>query len=44
MNHRLLTPFIAIAALLVLLQLSAFTVSEGEYAVRTRFGQVQQAN
>ena len=44
MNHRLLTPFIAFAALLVLLLLSAFTVSEGEYAVRTRFGQVQQAN
>ena len=44
MNHRLLAPFIAFAALLVLLLLSAFTVSEGEFAVRTRFGQLQQDN
>lgn len=33
-----------IAALLLLLQLCAFAVGEGQYAVRTRFGRVQQAD
>jgi len=44
MNKRLIAPIAAIAGLLLLLSLSVFTVSETEFAVRTRFGQVQGAS
>ena len=44
MNDRLLAPLAAAAALLVLLSLSLFSVSESEFAVRTRFGQVQDSS
>jgi membrane protease subunit HflC len=37
-------PLAALAALLLLLQQCAFTVGEGEFAVRTRFGKVLQAD
>jgi membrane protease subunit HflC len=40
-NRHLIAPLVAVAGLLLLLSLSVFTVSETEYAVRTRFGQVQ---
>jgi membrane protease subunit HflC len=40
-NDRLLAPIAALVALLVVAALSVFTVSEQEFAVRTRFGQVQ---
>jgi len=40
-NDRLLAPAAAFVALLVVAGLSVFTVSEQEFAVRTRFGQVQ---
>jgi modulator of FtsH protease HflC len=43
MSDRLLAPLAVTAAVLVLLGLSAFTVGEGESAVRTRFGQVQDS-
>ena len=42
MNKHLIAPLAAVAGVLLLLSLSAFTVSETEYAVRTRFGQVQE--
>jgi len=41
-NERLFAPLAVAAAALLLLSLSVFTVSEGEFAVRTRFGQVQE--
>jgi membrane protease subunit HflC len=41
-NDRLLAPISALVALLVVAALSVFTVSEQEFAVRTRLGQVQQ--
>ena len=44
MNDRLLAPVFALVALLVIALLSVFTVGEQEFAVRTRFGQVQQAD
>lgn len=44
MKSRLLAPLAALAALSVLVASSAFTVSEGEFAVRTRFGQVQRSD
>jgi len=44
MNRHLLAPLVAVAGLLLLLLLSMFTVSESEFAVRTRFGQVQEGN
>ncbi|MDE2251463.1 MAG: hypothetical protein KGL25_08680 [Gammaproteobacteria bacterium] len=44
MNDRLLAPMAALVALLVIASLSVFTVGEQEFAVRTRFGQVQQAD
>ena len=44
MNDRLLAPVAVVVALLVVACLSVFVVSEGEFAVRTRFGQVQQAD
>jgi membrane protease subunit HflC len=44
MNDRLLAPVAAVVALLVIASLSIFAVSEGEFAIRTRFGQVQQAD
>jgi len=40
-NRQLIAPLAAIAGLLIFLSLSVFTVSESEFAVRTRFGQVQ---
>jgi len=40
-NDRWLAPISALVALLVVTGLSVFTVSEQEFAVRTRFGQVQ---
>jgi len=40
-NERLLAPGSALVALLVVAGLSVFVVSEQEFAVRTRFGQVQ---
>jgi membrane protease subunit HflC len=44
MKHGWVAPVALIGALLLLLQLCAFTVGEGQYAVRTRFGKVQQAD
>jgi modulator of FtsH protease HflC len=44
MKNRWLVPVAGIAALLLLLQLCTFTVGEGQYAVRTRFRQVLQAD
>ncbi len=44
MNDRLLAPISAFVALLVVVGLSVFTVSEQHFAVRTRFGQVQQGD
>ncbi len=44
MNNRWLLPVAGVGALLLLLQLCAFTVGEGQYAVRTRFRQVVQAD
>ena len=44
MNRHLLAPLVAVAGLLLLLLLTMFTVSESEFAVRTRFGQVQEGN
>ena len=41
MSARLRTPWVAAAALLALLWLSLYTVNEREFAVRTRFGQIQ---
>jgi membrane protease subunit HflC len=43
-NRKLIAPLAALAGLLILLSLSLFTVSESEFAVRTRFGQVQNGN
>jgi membrane protease subunit HflC len=43
-NDRLLAPISALVALLVAAGLSVFTVSDQEFAVRTRFGQVQQGD
>jgi membrane protease subunit HflC len=43
-NDRLLAPISVLVALLVVAALSVFTVSEQEFAVRTRFGQVQQTD
>jgi modulator of FtsH protease HflC len=40
-NDRLLAPVSALVAVLVVAGLSVFTVSEQEFAVRMRFGQVQ---
>jgi membrane protease subunit HflC len=40
-NRRLIGPLAAAAGVLILLLLSMFTVSESEFALRTRFGQVQ---
>ena len=44
MNKRLMAPLLAVTALLALLLLSLFTVSESEFAVRTRFGRVQDGS
>jgi membrane protease subunit HflC len=44
MKNRWFAPLLALGALLLLLQQSVFTVGEDEYAVRTRFRQVQQAS
>jgi modulator of FtsH protease HflC len=44
MNDRLLAPVAVVFALLVVAALSVFVVSESEFAIRTRFGQVQQAD
>jgi modulator of FtsH protease HflC len=44
MNRHLIGPLAALAGVLLLLALSMFTVSESEYAVRTRFGQVQEGS
>lgn len=44
MNDRLLAPVAVVVALLVVAALSVFVVGESEFAVRTRFGQVQQAD
>ncbi|MBS0388226.1 MAG: protease modulator HflC [Proteobacteria bacterium] len=44
MSARLLAPAAAVVALLVVAALSVFVVGEGEFAVRTRFGQVQRAD
>lgn len=44
MNDRLLAPISALVAVLVVVGLSVFTVGEQEFAVRTRFGQVQQGD
>ena len=44
MNKRLTAPLAAVTALLLVLLLCLFTVSEREFAVRTRFGQVQEGN
>ncbi len=41
MNKHFIAPLAAVAGLLILLSLSLFTVSETEFAVRTRFGKVQ---
>jgi len=43
-SERWLAPAAAIVALAVLVGLSVFVVDEDEFAVRTRFGQVQQAD
>jgi len=43
-NDRWLAPMSALVALLVVTGLSLFTVSEQEFAVRTRFGQVRQGD
>jgi membrane protease subunit HflC len=40
-NERWLAPISALVAVLVVVALSVFTVSEQEFAVRTRFGRVQ---
>lgn len=42
MNSRLLAPLAAVVALLVVASLCLFAVGQSEFAVRTRFGQVQQ--
>lgn len=44
MNDRLLAPVAVVVALLVVAGLSVFVVSESEFAIRIRFGQVQQAD
>jgi modulator of FtsH protease HflC len=44
MNRHLIAPVSAVVGLLLLLSLSLFTVGESEFAVRTRFGQVQEGN
>ncbi len=44
MNERMLAPLAAAVAVVVLLCLSLFTVGESEFAVRTRFGAVQDGN
>ena len=44
MSDRLLAPIAAAVALMVLSCLSLFTVSEREFAVRTRFGALQDGN
>jgi membrane protease subunit HflC len=44
MNRHWIAPLSAVAGLLLLLSLSLFTVGESEFAVRTRFGQVQEGN
>ena len=44
MNKQLMGPIAAVSGLLLLLSLSLFTVSETEFAVRARFGQVQDGN
>jgi membrane protease subunit HflC len=44
MNKHLMAPFVALAGILLLLSLSLFTVRETEFAVRTRFGQVQEGS
>jgi modulator of FtsH protease HflC len=43
-SDRWFAPLAVVAALLVLLSLSVFTVGESEFAVRTRFGQVQRSD
>ncbi len=42
MTSRLLAPLAAVVALLVVASLCLFAVGQSEFAVRTRFGQVQQ--
>ena len=44
MRNTWLPPLALAGALLLLLQLCAFTVGEGQFAVRTRFGRMQQAD
>ncbi|MGH8253659.1 MAG: protease modulator HflC [Steroidobacteraceae bacterium] len=44
MNNRLLPSLLAGAALLLAVSLSTFAVGQSEFAVRTRFGQVQQSD
>ena len=44
MNKHMIAALAAVAGLLLLLSLSLFTVSETEFAVRTRFGQVQNGS
>ncbi len=44
MKKNLMAPFLAAAGMLLLLSLSLFTVQETEFAVRTRFGQVQEGS
>ena len=44
MNKVWIAPLSAVAGLLLLLSLSLFTVGESEFAVRTRFGQVQEGD
>ncbi len=41
MNKHFIAPLVAVVGLLILSSLSLFTVSETEFAVRTRFGRVQ---
>ena len=44
MSGRLLAPVALVVALLVIASSSLFVVGEDEFAIRTRFGQVQQAD
>jgi modulator of FtsH protease HflC len=41
LNKHFIAPLVAVVGLLILSSLSLFTVSETEFAVRTRFGRVQ---
>jgi modulator of FtsH protease HflC len=43
-SRHFIAPLVAVLGLLILLSLSLFTVSETEFAVRTRFGQVRDDN